>query len=105
MNIKKQELEKKTIRIMTEIFCRGNHSTRKELCEDCSNLLEYSLARIDGCLYEANKPVCADCPIHCYRKDMREKIRSVMRYSGPRMIFYHPFLTIRHILRKKNKSK
>jgi hypothetical protein len=35
---------------------------------------------------------------------MREKIRDVMRYSGPRMIWHHPFLAIGHIfdgLRKK----
>jgi len=27
---------------------------------------------------------------------MREKIRAVMRYSGPRMLFSHPVLVVRH---------
>jgi hypothetical protein len=27
---------------------------------------------------------------------MRERIRIVMRYSGPRMLYRHPILSIRH---------
>jgi hypothetical protein len=29
---------------------------------------------------------------------MRENIRDVMHYSGPRMLRRHPFLAIRHLL-------
>jgi hypothetical protein len=29
---------------------------------------------------------------------MREKIRAVMRFSGPRMLLYHPITAIRHFL-------
>ena len=42
---------------------------------------------------------------------MREKIRTVMRYSGPRMITVHPVLAIRHLIeskaerRRMNKNK
>jgi hypothetical protein len=32
---------------------------------------------------------------------MREKIREVMRFSGPRMIFYHPITAIRHVIESK----
>ena len=28
---------------------------------------------------------------------MREKIRDVMRFSGPRMIFDHPIIAFRHV--------
>lgn len=45
------------------------------------------------------KTTCKKCPVHCYSPDMREKIRAVMRYSGPRMIFLHPFAAIRHLAR------
>ncbi len=41
---------------------------------------------------------CSKCPIHCYKPKMREHIREVMRYSGPRMIFYHPIIAIKHML-------
>jgi hypothetical protein len=29
---------------------------------------------------------------------MRETIRIVMRYAGPRMLVYHPILAIQHLL-------
>ena len=35
---------------------------------------------------------------HCYKPEMRERIRQVMRYSGPRMITKHPVAAIRHLL-------
>jgi len=28
---------------------------------------------------------------------MREQIRAVMRYSGPRMLLHHPLMTFHHI--------
>ena len=31
------------------------------------------------------------------KPEMREKIRQVMRYSGPRMIFHHPIAALRHL--------
>ena len=31
---------------------------------------------------------------------MREKIRTVMRYSGPRMLGKHPIAAIRHLIGK-----
>ena len=29
---------------------------------------------------------------------MRDKIREIMRYSGPRMLLYHPLLLVKHML-------
>jgi hypothetical protein len=29
---------------------------------------------------------------------MRENIRKVMRYAGPRMIYHHPIMALRHLL-------
>ena len=34
-----------------------------------------------------------------------EKIREVMRFSGPRMIFYHPYLAIKHVIESKKEKK
>ncbi len=36
---------------------------------------------------------------------MREKIRAVMRFSGPRMIFHHPVAAVRHVLKTKKEEK
>ncbi len=90
--------ERHTIRVMIEIYCRGNHGSSNNLCADCQQLHDYAMQRIDRWPYGENKPTCAKCPIHCYRPDMREKIRRVMRYAGPRMIFTHPILTIMHYI-------
>ena len=40
------------------------------------------------------------CPVHCYRPEMREQIRKVMLWAGPRMIWYHPVDAIRHLIRE-----
>ena len=67
------------------------------LCGECRELLEYSLARLDHCKFGNAKTKCHKCPVHCYRPDMREKIRIVMRFSGPRMLLYHPLEALRYL--------
>lgn len=54
------------------------------------------MQRIDKCPFCLNKPTCANCPVHCYKKDMREAVREAMRYAGPRMLLRHPILAILH---------
>jgi len=44
---------------------------------------------------------CKKCPIHCYKPDMRVKMRAVMRWAGPRMVLYHPIEAIKHLIREK----
>jgi hypothetical protein len=61
-------------------------------------LSDYADARLARCPFGAEKPTCATCPIHCYRPTMRERMREVMRVSGPRMPVRHPILAIRHVL-------
>jgi hypothetical protein len=90
--------ERQTIRVMIGIFCKGYHHARKSLCLECSDLLDYSMHRIDKCPHKEKKPVCAKCPVHCYTPDMRKRVRDVMRYAGPRMMFYHPLLAVLHLI-------
>ena len=56
------------------------------------------------CPFGEGKTTCARCPVHCYRKDMREKIRQVMRYSGPRMVYRHPVMAARHLMDGRRKE-
>jgi hypothetical protein len=42
------------------------------------------------------KPVCVKCPVHCYQRFRREQVKAVMRYAGPRMLWRHPILSLRH---------
>ena len=37
------------------------------------------------------------CPVHCYEAAMRERVRQVMRYAGPRMLLRHPILALLHL--------
>ena len=60
-------------------------------------LWQYASSRLDKCTFGEQKPVCVKCPIHCYKPDMREKVRAVMKYSGPRMLWYHPYLACMHL--------
>ena len=89
--------EKRTVRHMIELWCRENHGSL-ELCGECRELLDYSLGRLDRCKFGNAKTKCHKCPVHCYRPDMRERIRAVMRFSGPRMILHHPLEAIRYLI-------
>lgn len=96
--------EIKTIRAMIGLYCRAHHHSH-DLCDECSELLQYAEARLTACPFDENKPTCRKCSIHCYRKDMKERITAVMRFAGPRMLARHPVLALRHLVRKKTPSK
>ncbi len=90
--------EAATVACMIEVYCRGNHGGKKQLCSDCQALLGYANLRLSKCPHGDNKPFCSNCKIHCYKPDMKENIRLVMRYSGPRMMLYHPIIAVRHLI-------
>ena len=96
--------EWKTIDIMIRFYCRKNHNDKNWLCPDCKELHDYAYQRLLYCPYEGKKPVCSNCTVHCYRRDMRERVRKIMRYSGPRMIIRHPYLAIMHLINEKLKN-
>jgi len=91
--------ERRTIDRMMHIYCHGHHGTHgEELCDECRELLEYANARLTKCRYQEKKPTCGNCPSHCYRPSMKEKIMQVMMYSGPRMTLRHPYYALMHLL-------
>lgn len=92
--------ELRTIEAMTRIYCRDRHHTR-EPCGDCQALMNYAAKRLAVCTFGEEKPVCAKCQVHCYAKAMRDKVREVMRYAGPRMIWRHPWLALMHVVDKR----
>ncbi|MGI6712417.1 MAG: nitrous oxide-stimulated promoter family protein [Bacillota bacterium] len=95
--------EKKIIETMIRFYCKNKHGSQSDLCPECQELLNYSLERLNRCKFGADKPVCSKCTVHCYKKAMRDKIKSVMRYSGPRMTVFHPIMAIQHYLDKLKK--
>ncbi|HET7838529.1 MAG TPA: nitrous oxide-stimulated promoter family protein [Rectinemataceae bacterium] len=102
MDKRRLERELSTLRIMIAIHCRARHAARPRaqagLCAECLELAEYAALRLGRCPWGEAKPVCAKCEIHCYLPEMRSRVREVMRYAGPRMLFAHPVLGLRHLL-------
>ena len=95
--------EEKTIAAMIALHCRDHHATaaadaRDGLCSDCDELLEYARLRLEKCRYGVDKPTCANCETHRYKPAKRERVREVMRYSGPRMLKHHPVLAVTHLV-------
>ncbi len=88
--------EQRTIEAMIAIYCRDHHGRRRGLCAGCDGLRAYAEQRLVHCPFEHDKPTCVNCEVHCYRAEMREQVRVVMRYAGPRMLLRHPLLAIRH---------
>ncbi|WP_082019769.1 nitrous oxide-stimulated promoter family protein [Berryella intestinalis] len=93
----KQRRELEVVRCMIGIYCRGHHgSKRAELCAECRELADYVAQRVARCPMADSKTFCSSCPIHCYRPAMRERIRAVMRYAGPRMLLVSPIKALAH---------
>ena len=98
---------------MIALWCRGHHAREAPaadaprvrvglrtvaLCPECAELRAYALGRIGHCPHMGTKTFCSVCPTHCYRAQMRERIREVMRWAGPRMLLVRPIPAIRHAI-------
>ncbi len=92
--------------MMIALYCKKHHHPKKgELCEECKELSSYCHYRLSLCPHGDNKPFCSNCKIHCYDKAHRERIREVMRFSGPRMMFHHPVLAVSHLIETKREKR
>ncbi|MDF0535039.1 nitrous oxide-stimulated promoter family protein [Shewanella sp. A32] len=97
----KLQTEFRTISAMMVIYCRDHHGGKNTLCPECQALLDYAETRLDRCPYGEDKAACKHCPVHCYKAEQKQQIRQVMRYGGPRMLWRHPLLAIRHLLNER----
>ena len=93
------EREKQTVQKMIELYCH-HHLHQDTMPDEYQHLADYACRRLDHCRYGEQKTACKDCPTHCYAPKEREAIREVMRWAGPRMIWYAPKDAILHLLRK-----
>jgi len=86
----------------TGIFCHCHHQvtkrrfaghheltsgglTRVLVCSECQEFLDYAIERRIRCPLDP-KPTCKHCQIHCYRAGHRERVREIMKFSGPYLI-------------------
>ena len=105
MNIqKKRQQEKDVVAFMITLYCRKKHGG-KELCPQCQSLTDYAWNKADKCPFMESKTFCSNCHVHCYEPEMRERIRAVMRFSGPRMIMHRPIMAIRHLAEQRKEKK
>uniref|UniRef100_UPI0040293CD1 nitrous oxide-stimulated promoter family protein n=1 Tax=Collinsella intestinalis TaxID=147207 RepID=UPI0040293CD1 len=126
---RKREREQEIVSQMIALYCKGNHSAhrsapprerggemqqvrkgaalreRRDLCPECTELEAYAHARSEHCPFMEEKTFCSNCTVHCYRPEMRERIRTVMRYAGPRMLFHHPVMAIRHMIESQRERR
>lgn len=106
------------------IYCKGNHpqaaraplsspgavlgvyGTRPPfVCDECAELLAYAEKRRALCPKDP-KPFCSYCDTHCYRADMRERMRDVMRYAGPRsMLRGHAIDSVKHFIEGRRHAR
>ena len=99
----KRQREKEMVSQMIALYCRKHHGGKGGLCPQCRALEEYARARSDKCPFMEEKTFCSNCKVHCYKPEMREKIREVMRFS-----LVHPAAAIRHVVethREKRKTQ
>ena len=94
---KRRAREQRTLEAMLRMYCRHHHGA-VSLCPECALLAMYAERRLERCVFGDAKPTCANCVVHCYRADMRERVREVMRWAGPRMLVRHPVLAVAHLM-------
>ncbi len=104
-NLEQRQLtrrEIKDLRVLirfTEVYCRVHHRDRDRhplqlpedtgldagrfrYCDECAAFLDYAVQRRLRCPLDP-KPACKHCPVHCYKPQMRQRVREVMRFAGP----------------------
>jgi hypothetical protein len=106
------------------IYCRGRHPAAERrplisdgaglgvygrrppaVCGECAELLVYAEKRRALCPRDP-KPFCSYCDTHCYSAGMRERMREVMRYAGPRsMLHGHAIDGVRHLFAGRRARK
>lgn len=94
---RKREREKKLVSQMIAYYCRKKHHPKSGLCKTCEALDQYAKSRSDHCPMMAEKTFCSTCKVHCYKAEMRDRIRQVMRFSGKRMLLHHPVAVLSHL--------
>lgn len=100
MSGKRISREKLTIKKMIDLYQAKCPQASAEP-EHYEALFAYAQKRLDKCVFGEEKPACKQCPVHCYQPAKREEMKQIMRWVGPRMLWRHPILTVRHLIDDK----
>jgi len=96
---KRIERDERIVKLMIQKYCVNFHNS-DILCSECADLLNYSVKHLLECPFGEDKPVCSQCTIYCYSKSYKNKIKQVMRFAGPKMIYEHPKDTVLYFFDK-----
>jgi hypothetical protein len=96
--------EARTIEAMIRLYCGDHHAPDQGLCGECEELRAFALRKLGRCPFGSEKPTCDRCTVHCYPPAKRERIRTVMRYAGPRMLLRHPIMALRHFVDRRRET-
>ncbi len=99
MNTPRIVYEQRTVERMIRLYC-SHKEGNKVLCPACKEILQYAFLRLEHCPFGEKKTACRRCTIHCYKPDMKKRMQEIMRFSGPRMLLYHPMAAIRHLIQR-----
>lgn len=98
-----QENDMRTLEAMGRMYCKKFHVHAVKddagLCPECRETVEATARRTQMCPFN-HEGNCQDCPIKCQRGDAQDRIKAIMSYSAPRMLFVHPIMTGRYLQRK-----
>lgn len=97
--------EVEVVDLMIDIYYKKQIKLDKNKKVEKEDLKNYCHFRLSKCPFKDNKPFCSNCKIHCYDKIHQDLIKKVMRYSGPRMLIYHPLLAFRHLIESSKNKK
>lgn len=93
----------RTLQAMGSIYCGAHHAGVSKdaagLCEECAATIKFTHDRASACPYD-HRGNCKDCAIKCNRGDQKERIKAIMRYAAPRMLFKHPLMTLEYVVKK-----
>ena len=91
---KKRQKEQHVVEEMIRLYCRKKHPKEDrqagQICPVCQELLDYARLRSEKCPFMESKTFCSNCKV---------------RFSGPRMLIYHPVLAVWHLICSKKESK
>ena len=89
----KEERRKLLLQTMGS-YCRDVHGN-ENLCDQCQELLDYALVRLNRCPNNLTNIPCWRCPCPCYSEEMRHRMKDVMEHSKP-FFRKHPLISLKY---------
>ncbi len=116
MTTEKFKSEIETLNRFFQIYCSAKHCNQYEkkyninyknvsfefnsfLCEECHNLLNYSIQRLKECPHNP-KPRCRNCENPCYEKNKYKQMAKIMRFAGMKLGLTKAAMKIKKIFKK-----